>query len=72
MRKGMGISAISVTSCSTDNMNDVSGELNDLEHTSAAFGSLTTFSLKAYIQCTQGLAVTMLDLPLPVTSDDMG
>ena len=64
-------SSLPVISDSTDNMIDMSSELSGLKNLRVVLGISTIYSLPAYIQCTQGLAATILDLTLPVTSDSL-
>ena len=45
--------------------------MSDLGNVGVAIGILTIHSLQAYLQCTQGLAAAILELPLPVTSDNL-
>ena len=62
-----------VTSESTDNMDDVSNKLNDLELVEVAIGTLTIHcpQAKVGLRCTSDWAAVIVDSLLPVTSDNV-
>ena len=58
--------SLPVSSDITENMDDMSSELNDFETLEAAIGISTIHYLQVNVQCTSDLAATMLNLSLPV------
>ena len=61
--------SLPVTSDSTDNMDDMSSELNDLGNLEVAIGMSTIHFLQVNVQCTSDLVAAMLDLSLSGPSD---
>ena len=61
-----------VTPDNVGNRDYMSSELSDFEIMGFAITISTVHSLQAYIWSTSGLAAAILDLLLPVTSDNVG
>ena len=63
--------SLPVTYASIGSMKDTFSQLSDLRNIGVAIGLATIHSLQAYIKCTYGWVAAILDILLPVTSNNV-